>query len=448
MRRLLQSIPLLALALLLLGLTGRAAADVDADFRAAKRELQQQMRSREPADRVAALERLTEFPIVDAVKLIVPLAFKNQTAEVREAALKTLFSFKDDPQVCEYLLQTLNRDKARKMPEEASDALLLVLLSSELPEVQEDLFAFLDAAGSQPRSGPPLSLVLADSLGQRGDEASAAALVRLASCDSFGKHFAFRRAVIQALSQIRHAAAIDAMLEILPKVEGEARADIFQHLSSVSGQPHGPNAEAWIKWWQENKKGFKFPNEVQRAGFRETAVKGTPSYYGLPLYGARIVFVMDTSGSMAGPRLVAAKRELLGAIQALPPGVSFAVLVFNNRVTPWQRELVLASDEAKQQASQFVDSQGVQSRTASYDALEAAFTFDAETIYFLSDGAPFGGKVVKPVEIVALITQFNRARRISVNTIGIGAGQPGSVFDAFLSTLASRNFGSYRRVDQ
>ena len=73
--------------------------------------------------------------------------------------------------------------------------------------------------------------------------------------------------------------------------------------------------------------------------------------------------------------------------------------------------------------------------------------FDAEAIFLLTDGQPTAGKIVSPTEIVAAIVRENFARRMSVYTIGIDAGQPGSDFDSFLRNLAETNFGEYRRVE-
>ena len=102
----------------------------------------------------------------------------------------------------------------------------------------------------------------------------------------------------------------------------------------------------------------------------------------------------------------------------------------------WQPKLVPATSENREIACRFVYAQELGPQTASYDALEAALTFDAEAIYFLTDGAPFGGKVTQPVQIVTLITKLNRLRRMTINSIGIGVGANGNVFDAFLKALA------------
>ncbi len=125
------------------------------------------------------------------------------------------------------------------------------------------------------------------------------------------------------------------------------------------------------------------------------------------------------------------------------------MIVFNSSVDCWQRKLVQATPNFKRAAISFVNGQVARSNTASYDVLEAAFNFDAEAIYFLSDGAPQGGSTTNnPEEIVQLISQGNRTRRESIYTMGIAVGVPGNPFDLFLKALAEDNFGAYRRVDQ
>jgi hypothetical protein len=151
---------------------------------------------------------------------------------------------------------------------------------------------------------------------------------------------------------------------------------------------------------------------------------------------------------MAGGRLEAAKRELTDAIRNLHEESQFAIVVFNSDVEVWQRRLVPANKGNKELAMAYVLSQPARSATASYDALEMAFTFDAEAIFFLSDGAPTSGKFVAPADIVNVISVGNRSRRESIYAIGIAPGLPDSPMEMFMKALAEQNMGQYRRVDE
>jgi hypothetical protein len=271
----------------------------------------------------------------------------------------------------------------------------------------------------------------------------------------FTEDFGFRRAVEQALVRVRSKDAVTALIKLLDSVKGEVRADIVRYLSDLSGQQLGVESAAWAAWWDQAQKKFEFPPEISPvAGAAAARVAARqqpqgPTYYGLPLSGARIVFVIDTSGSMIGPRIVAAKRELSKAIEELPADVEFNIVSFAGRPLTWQAKLVAATPDNKQNALYFVAAvQGVGKGTASYDALETAMSFDGEVIYFLTDGAPVGGKITNPPDIVRTISRANQFRRMTIHSLGIGVGLPGNAFDSFLSTLAQQNFGEYQRVDQ
>lgn len=429
-------------------LTHLKADDQKQDFAGLKRTLYSQLKSGTVEERVNAVHQLAEAAGMDAAKLILQVAVKNREPQVRQAGYETLLKFKEDEEVCDFLFGSLLKEAKKKNSEETAVGLLAVLLSSDTPAVQQKVLKFLNERIADPKGGLLLAVTLADILGMRGDVVSVGALERLAGWDAFQTQFAVRRSVIQALTQIKQPEAVEALIRLLGEMKGEVRADIVAHLTRITRQQHGVDANAWKQWWEGNKATFKFPNDAELLAGQEMVMQAASSYYGLPLYGVKLVFILDTSRSMIGPRLMAAKRELINAIQKLPTEVSFAVLVFNSTVTPWQKQLMQATPEAKQSAARFVESQEVNATTASYDALEAAFNYDAESIYFLTDGAPHGGKVTNPTQIVALITQANRVRRLSINSIGIGVGPEGSVFDTFLKTLAAKNFGAYRRVDQ
>ncbi len=417
------------------------------DFNAARRTLQQQLRSKQPADRMQAIKKLQEFPIAESVKLVCN-AQADADSEVREAAFRTLLELANHQEVYDAVLLLAKKAVHHKDQGETAAPLLAALLSAKSPKARRDAIDFVDktAAG---KTGLPVILTLADALGEHHEKEDVVPLVALSESKTFAKTFALRRAIVHALAKIPHREAVGALIGMVDKLHGEAQADAVEHLTEVTEQIFALESKAWQEWWKTAGETFEYPSRSLQSPYRSVTITASDYYYGLPLFAERLVFVLDTSGSMAKfGRIMAAKRELVQAINNLPPHVSFGVVVFNNSVSVWQRQLVPANEQTKRAAVSYVNSQSPHADTASYDALESALTFDTEAIYFLSDGAPTGGKIVAPEDIITTITAINKSRRISIYTIGIGAGFPGSPLDVFLKVLAEKNLGLYRRVDQ
>lgn len=438
---------LIVLCLVTLASAAANAGDHLEEFAKARRSLQPQLRSKDASNRASAVARLQAFPIADSVRLIHNSLY-DADSSVRKAAYETLVKMSDKQEVCETLLLLLKKDIGREDSQSAAALSLAAVLSTSWPAVRRDAVGFVDEVVAPHRHGLPVLVTLADELGAHRAAADVAPLVQLASTRAFADSFGLRRATVAALSRISDREAIGALIEIMDRVGGEAKADAVEHLAQTTGQIFGMDAQAWRRWWQESKDTFQYPTRSVESPYRSVALESQSGYYyGLPLFAQKLVFVLDTSGSMTGPRIVAAKRELTKAIQGLPDHVEFGVVVFNGTVATWHKDLVKATDKTKAAAMHYVEAQSPHSNTASYDALEAALGFDTEAIYFLSDGAPHGGKIAAPVDIVAAITAANKTRRVSIYTIGIGAGIPGGPLDVFLRTLADQNFGLYRRVD-
>lgn len=428
--------------------TAQGATDV-ADFKQAKRSIQTLLRSKQTADRIQAYYQLRQFHDVDAAKLVLQLGLRDSMPEVRVAAYETLRGYADDVEICNLMLASLRRAAKAKDGGQGADVLLAALLASNDESVSKDLTLFLDKQLASSSIAALLVGQTADNLGLHGEPEDLPSLKRLTQTKLFGENFAVRRSVVQAIMRIREPATIEELIALLRKVDGEVRGDIVQYLVEITKQEYGADAAAWQKWWKDAKGTFKFP-PLARGLLLAAKAPGAnrASYYGLPLFAKRLVFIFDTSGSMAGARLDAAKRELINAITTLPDDAYFGIVVFNSRVDPWQKQLVPASRANKDAASRFISGLPAREQTGTYDALIAAFNYDAEAVYLLTDGAPTTGKIVNPVEIVAAITRGNLARRLTIYTIGIGAGPEGGPFDVFLKELATQNYGQYRRVDQ
>ncbi|HTU26134.1 MAG TPA: VWA domain-containing protein [Pirellulales bacterium] len=423
-----------------------AAKEEAAEFKAARPEIQRQMKSKTVSTRVEGVRRLAGYPQVEAAKLAITAGMVDEAPEVRTAAYETLLKFSTNEEICRYFLDQLNRQARRNDLSEKSVPMLAALLASPVQDIDLSTRELLDSLDKS-RKGELLVTELADQLGTRDAEDSIPLLVKLSKTQLFTDHFGVRRAIVDALVRIDRIEAIGELIRFLTDVQGEARADILKYLASVTGEHFNGDAKAWAMWWRQDHDGFVLPGPAARQVVAFAAAD-TSYYYGIPIYARKLVFVFDTSSSMAGGRLNAAKRELNDAIRNLHEETQFSLVIFNGDVEPWQRRLVPANKGNKEAAIAFVMAQQARSSTASFDALEAAFLFDAEAIYFLSDGEPTTGKVVAPVDIVNLISLGNRSRRESIYSIGLAPGPPDSAMELFMRALAEQNMGQYRRVDE
>ncbi len=422
------------------------ADEVASAFRAAKSKLVQDLRSAKAEVRAAALSKLREFPTPDAVDTLLLQGGLTQFPDVRRGCFETLHSFRNSEVVGQALLTDVLRDLKRDKVEPATSVRLIVLLAADAPPVVEMQKQALKEAEKTPAGWLLLAMVI-DQLTETADAPAAQSLYQLAELPVLVSQAGLRRAYVQALCRLNEAKAVSQLIQFQGTAEGEMRADIERRLMFLSGLKAEDRPD-WSAWWKEKEAKFVFPSALKPAAslFAKADDNG-PSYYGLPLYGSQIVFVIDYSGSMRGLQMDAAKRELQNAITKLPDGVRFNIVAFNSRVMPWKRELIHVSPQSKLEAIQFVAAGEAGSQTASYDALEAALSQNCDAIYFLTDGAPNGGKTSNPQEIITVISRQNRVRRATINAIGIGVGRDGNVFDTFLRELAERNFGAYRRLD-
>jgi uncharacterized protein YegL len=262
----------------------------------------------------------------------------------------------------------------------------------------------------------------------------------------FDQNFGFRRCLVQGLTQVKDREAITHLIDLLPKFKGLVQFDVVSHLIASTGQDFADDAAKWKAWWAANRGLKQLPEKPTNPPSGNYGNFG--EYYGIPICAKRVVFVLDTSLSMRGAKIAAAKTELIRVIKELPKEVFFDVIAFDGTVRVWRPELMAATEAFKHLAINAVLEQPLGAKTCSYDALEAAFELEPEAIYFLSDGAPFGGKIEDPREIISTIARENRVRRVSVHSIGIATtDDKADVFGKFMKGLAEVNWGIYKPVN-
>jgi Ca-activated chloride channel homolog len=136
-----------------------------------------------------------------------------------------------------------------------------------------------------------------------------------------------------------------------------------------------------------------------------------------------VVFVLDTSGSMAGKKLTQAKKALQFCIENLNDEDRFEIVHFSTEVEPLFDKLVEATRPNRDKANDFVKDLKPIGATAIDDALKKALSLQTErgdrpfAVVFLTDGQPTVG-VTDPEKIVAHVKKNSGGTRIF--SFGIG----------------------------
>lgn len=423
-----------------------AKAATDKAFRAAKKEYQARIHNKKPAERVAALKLLSDFQTGESADLIYVTLLDDRADEVRQAAIDLLASWRDQTEVTDRLLQRMTTATRKEGMDIRAISALQALAGTEEDDLQFKLLAYLDEFLGTPLADQHLLHEMIDEQSaQKADAEVMRMLMLFTRTQLFERQFGFRRCLVQGLTQIKDREAITHLINLLPRFKGLVQFDTVSHLTESTGQNFGDDAAKWKVWWTENRNITKVPD-------KRTVAMGPYAkfgdYYGIPICAKRVVFVLDTSGSMRGAKIEAAKSELMRVIRELPKEVYFSVIAFDGKIRVWQRDLVPATEQMKHIAVNVVLEQQLGAQTASYDALEAAFELNPEAIYFLSDGAPVGGKIDDPAEIVGTISAVNRVRRVSIHSVGVDTNIPSAaVFAKFMKTLAESNWGVYKAVN-
>ncbi len=136
-----------------------------------------------------------------------------------------------------------------------------------------------------------------------------------------------------------------------------------------------------------------------------------------------VVFVLDTSGSMEGAKIIEARKAVSMGIEILRSEDRFNVITFGTDVRVWRDALVNVAPVARQDARVWLNSRPATGGTNIDGALTRALATDSGgrllLIVFVTDGAPTVGES-DPDAIVANATRGNPSRA-RVFTFGVGS---------------------------
>lgn len=420
------------------------AASPNAEFNAAKQSFLFAMKNPRPKIRAAAVTALSGHAVAGAADLLLKRGTTDEDETVRLAARQGLKKLAADAEVGAYLTEEFR--KATKRPASADHGIEIVraLVSIDDEVRRAELLKILDEGFANPKNSPLASMLLIDEFGEQSDVDAVRVVNFFSKAKIFDDHFGYRRCCIQAMTNIRLAEAVDFLIEYLPRSDGIIQYDIITYLTRLTKQNFRADAKGWEAWWEENREDFEFPEQGKDLDQLEDDYEGL-SYYRIPVCAKRVVFVLDTSGSMNGRPIELAKEALANVMQALPESTEFNFMTFSGNVDVWQKKLLPANPKNKRMAVAAVMSRGASGVTASSAALAAAFQQQPEAIYFVSDGMPTDGA---PGAIIERFSQMNKLYRVSIHSVGVvTSGAAGFGLPLFMEPLSNRNYGKFRLIE-
>ncbi len=282
------------------------------------------LRSRKPAERVAALETLLEWPAQDLEKSRARLRpiLRKALAKDADGAARGL--------AAGIYARTEGRKAARELRErvvverDPSTERVLTLAFAELPPeaAREELLRVL---GSDDLRAAALA---AEALGR---VPHANARPDLLAVLATPRHWAVTAGACLGLGYQRDAAVPAALMPRLRHPDAAVRTAVRESLIRLTGADHGADPTEWEEWWRAVGDGYVLPAAGAAQKKPKPPVEGTTHeapgdrpthsrFFGIELRGKQVAFVIDFSQSMWGARRDAAQRELLAAIRELNRG--------------------------------------------------------------------------------------------------------------------------------
>ena len=415
------------LLVLLFAATSSADGDPFADFLSGARSGSEDRR-REALEAVLASPGLVPEGSVDrARRLLLDVLEKDSEAELRGLAGRCLRHFRST-ETDGRILQQLSRERDHRSQRALLDAV------SGYPD--EALAALVEKrAFREPRED--VRCLWVEALGRSGRPEALETLVRLARAPA---PWPIGQAAAVALAEHPTPAVVDVLIDLLWSGFDGVRSAAHESLEQVTGNRDLPaEAARWVEWWGQVREGFEFPGSKPGAEAGDGDVQTVPSdpatlptYYDIPIRGRRVIFVMDISASMWGPKSEAALAELSRAVRTLRTTNRFNVIFFNEHPYPWRKELLPAFPYQKLECVTSFQELETKKYTNIYNSIERALGFaglgrfaledppGVDDVFVLTDGEPNRGRYRDQRGILAGLDALDPMKRVRIHAISIG----------------------------
>lgn len=280
--------------------------------------------------------------------------------------------------------------------------------------------------------------------------------------------------VVELCRRIRSVRSIEPLIAVLERCADQRGVDDKLRSGTLREAAHralrelcgtllaADRPEDWRAFWERERDSFAMPSPREAD---DAAPRTSSGFFGIPVRGMRVLFVIDCSGSMdeslsvsrtegtttetamlPTTRIAQAKVELWNAVQALPADARFGVVAFSDGVRRWGKPLVAATAQGRSALRDLLASLVAGGSTNLYGALDEALDItdtrwgqdvDAgiDELFVLSDGQPSSGELTDPAAILAAVARANRVRRVRIHSVALGGASE------FVRRLAEDNGG-------
>ncbi len=288
-----------------------------------------------------------------------------------------------------------------------------------------------------------------------------------------------REQAAYALARLAVPTAIEPLIARLELEEGATRRRLGIALEVLTRQKLGDSVRAWRDWLAKEGADYVAGKKPLGGGSSGLAAaltapadpKKNVYYYGIPLEGKSIVYVIDCSGSMivsakhpeykdnapvdAGDesRMEATKDALIEVLGKLTKGDKFDIVCFNDVVQVYSPTMLVGATNEIKKAQGWVRELHGASTTNIHDAMQEAFKLAGrgaqdkyyksvvDTIFLLTDGSPtkVDNTPDSTERIIEDVRRWNPTKHVVIHTIGIGK----DLNVPFLQQIAKDNGGRF-----
>ncbi len=323
---------------------------------------------------------------------------------------KVISSYRDE-RILKTVLMNL-----KKMPEVGKLTLLQGLKGT--PSGDLDLY-YLKLIRDR-RTEPKERIIAIEAAGLRKLKEALPVLQRMAAD---GKEpFRIRCTALRSLAKIPDKSSIEPLLKLRTE-KGRIGAEARNALLSLTEEEISTGMKG-EQWWADIKDEFEPPEVPVSHENSELKEQQICEFYGIPLIGKKVMFILDRSGSMRDDdKIEGVKAKVVSIAEKFDSETWFNLMFFNEGTNLWYQQkpyIKKVDDRLESSLWSFLltitPDGGTFTENAMHETLVKLNTYAGfETVFLLSDGLPNND----PSFLLYSVYHINRYMKVRINTVFI-----------------------------